>query len=388
MAIYQPSYRDPKTGEMKHSETWWYEFTFAGKRIRESAKTTRKTVALQAEKNRRAALERAFNGIADDRKERIRTIAELASEYLAGYDLRNPRSATFARQTAKHVTRLLGTRMAADISEETVTKYQTSRLSEGAAPKTVNDEVLILLRLLDDQGDAIRLRLKRKRALRLKTRSRVAKAWSAEEKAALVAGAKARRSPCIVPALLLSLHCGLRDSELKGLKWSSIDLVNGIVTVGDSKTEAGEGRTIPMNTEVLAAVVEHAKWYVGKFGATERNWYVFPFGKPQPTDPTRGVTTFKNVWGKVKADVGLTGRWHDNRHTFVTDLAESGEASDETIRDLAGHVSKDMLKHYSHIRMQAKRRAVAALAAKAPKSPNSRDLNEAPKEIPKVGQPN
>lgn len=31
--------------------------------------------------------------------------------------------------------------------------------------------------------------------------------------------------------------------------------------------------------------------------------------------------------------------------------------------DIAGHVSKRMLKHYSHIRMDAKRRAVAALIA-------------------------
>ena len=44
-------------------------------------------------------------------------------------------------------------------------------------------------------------------------------------------------------------------------------------------------------------------------------------------------------------------------------LAESGEASDETIRDMAGHVSKQMLKHYSHIRTQAKRRAVDSLVA-------------------------
>jgi hypothetical protein len=31
----------------------------------------------------------------------------------------------------------------------------------------------------------------------------------------------------------------------------------------------------------------------------------------------------------------VTGRWHDNRHTLITDLAESG-AADETIRDIAG----------------------------------------------------
>jgi hypothetical protein len=37
---------------------------------------------------------------------------------------------------------------------------------------------------------------------------------------------------------------------------------------------------------------------------------------------------------------------------------------DETIRDIAGHVSKQMLKHYSHIRMDAKRRAVESLVSK------------------------
>jgi hypothetical protein len=38
-------------------------------------------------------------------------------------------------------------------------------------------------------------------------------------------------------------------------------------------------------------------------------------------------------------------------------LAESG-AGDQTIKDIAGHVSPQMLKHYSHIRMKAKREAL------------------------------
>jgi len=37
---------------------------------------------------------------------------------------------------------------------------------------------------------------------------------------------------------------------------------------------------------------------------------------------------------------------------------------DETIRNIAGHVSRQMLKHYSHIGMEAKRRAVESLVSK------------------------
>ncbi len=89
---------------------------------------------------------------------------------------------------------------------------------------------------------------------------------------------------------------------------------------------------------------------------------VFVSVRQAAADGPRAIMhVFKTVWGEIKLKVGIAGRWHDNRHTFVTDLAESPDVSDETIQQLAGHVSKQMLKHYSHIRMEAKRKAVAAL---------------------------
>ena len=35
----------------------------------------------------------------------------------------------------------------------------------------------------------------------------------------------------------------------------------------------------------------------------------------------------------------VVGRWHDNRHTLVTELAESA-AVDRVIMSIAGHVSR------------------------------------------------
>ena len=46
---------------------------------------------------------------------------------------------------------------------------------------------------------------------------------------------------------------------------------------------------------------------------------------------------------------GLKGRLHDTRHTLITELAESG-AGDETS---PGRVSRQMLRHYSHIQICA-----------------------------------
>ena len=55
--------------------------------------------------------------------------------------------------------------------------------------------------------------------------------------------------------------------------------------------------------------------------------------------------------------------WHDNRHTLVTELAESG-AGDEVFMSIAGHVSRAILSRYIHVRMEAERRALNEIAAR------------------------
>jgi hypothetical protein len=53
----------------------------------------------------------------------------------------------------------------------------------------------------------------------------------------------------------------------------------------------------------------------------------------------------------------------NNRHTLVTELAESG-AGDEVIMSIAGHVSRAMLSRYSHVWTEAKRRALDEIATR------------------------
>jgi len=54
-------------------------------------------------------------------------------------------------------------------------------------------------------------------------------------------------------------------------------------------------------------------------------------------------------------------RFHDLRHHAITELAES-QTSDQTIMSIAGHVSAKMLAHYSHVRLDAKRKGVSTLS--------------------------
>src|SRR5262249_29949355 len=240
----------------------------------------------------------------------------------------------FAHHALGHVMRLMGDLLAVDVTDRAVMKYQTDRLKENAAPKTINDEVGFLLRILPvAQAGAIRAQLRTQKQLKLKSSKRVGKAYSPVEKAKLIRAAKeAPRSKAVYMATMFALHAGMRDKEIRTLNWSKLDLSKRMLTVGKSKTDAGTGRTIPMNEDLYQAVVEYAKWYTGRFGTVQPDWYVFPFGKPLPNDPTRPQTSLKTAWRNARTRANVEGRFHDNRHTFVTDLAESG-AGDEVIRD-------------------------------------------------------
>jgi integrase len=82
-------------------------------------------------------------------------------------------------------------------------------------------------------------------------------------------------------------------------------------------------------------------------------------------DLLRPMGSWRKAWLGACKNSGVRYRWHDLRHTFVSRLAESASVSEQTIRSLAGHVSRQMLEHYSHIRSHAKQAAIRCLEEEA-----------------------
>jgi len=68
---------------------------------------------------------------------------------------------------------------------------------------------------------------------------------------------------------------------------------------------------------------------------------------------------WRSAWRSLPKAAGIAAlRFHDLRHHAITELAES-QASDATIMAIAGHVSRQMLEHYSHVRLDLKRNGLA-----------------------------
>jgi integrase len=138
---------------------------------------------------------------------------------------------------------------------------------------------------------------------------------------------------------------------------------------------AGE-RTVPL-TDVACSALARLRGRAEAFGSVEPSHYVFAAFVPKFTfsgkkvidynvtefDPTTHVNSWRSAWRTLTKKAGLPGcRFHDLRHSAITLLAESG-ASDSTIMAIAGHVSRRMVERYSHVRMEAKRKALETLAA-------------------------
>lgn len=155
--------------------------------------------------------------------------------------------------------------------------------------------------------------------------------------------------------------------KIRTLRWNQIDFQKRTVTVGRSKTQAGTGRLIPLNHSAFEAL---AKW-AGRLIESKAEDYVFPareaagIERAHPDkdriDSSKPITSWRSAWRAALKRAGLTIRFHDLRHTCITKLAES-QASEHTLMAIAGHVSRKMIEHYSHIRMEAKRAALDAIA--------------------------
>jgi integrase len=184
-------------------------------------------------------------------------------------------------------------------------------------------------------------------------------------------------SPVLYPFFVLSLDAGLRPSESRSLRWRDLILPwadgaisEGEIVVSRSKTEGGTGRVVPLTRRASGALtVWHAR-----FPDAEPGTYVFPFHRvglagnsrkyliwDVDRDRPMGQWSYKTAFESARQKCRITCRFYDASHTFVTRLAENPTVSVETIRQLAGRAGDRMLGRYAHIRVQARREAIATL---------------------------
>ena len=373
--------------------TWWYEFVFEGRRIRESThvrenpEKTKRKLAERLEWKRFEALNEGRQGITKpiqhkrfggEGRPKSNIPAGAAKDYLLEREAHwSQKTREIHATSLSHLQHHLGSLLLNEIAAEDISRYQRERKREGASNRTINIEielVRLVLRKAKLWGricDDVQL---------LRQRSEVGRELTDDEIHRLLNACEASRSRGLYTAVLTSIHTGLRSQEQRSLLWRQVDLIEGTITVGKSKTRGGEGRLVYLS----ASAVQTLQDWRSQFLDTEPGDAVFPresygikgkkgnFGgqvAPYKTFRDQPVASFKTAWKTAKKAASVECRWHDLRHSCASRLAAGG-ATDQTLQALLGWMSPKMIERYSHVRAEAKRRAVSVFDA-TPKTKGS-----------------
>ncbi|MDI6864623.1 tyrosine-type recombinase/integrase [Thermodesulfovibrio yellowstonii] len=152
----------------------------------------------------------------------------------------------------------------------------------------------------------------------------------------------------LYPIVFTALHTGMRKSEILNLKWSQVDLKNGIILL--DKTKNFERREIPMSDSLKALFKQ--------LHSQRRLNTDYVFVNP---DTDKRYTDLKRSFATACRRAGIKDfHFHDLRHTFASQLVMSG-ADLKTVQELLGHKSLTMTLRYSHLSQAHKREALKAL---------------------------
>lgn len=109
--------------------------------------------------------------------------------------------------------------------------------------------------------------------------------------------------------ILMGVTMGMRRSEILLLEWDRVDLEKNFIYLRAEDTKIRKARTFAISPQVLSLL--HSRKALGQNS---------PFVFCSPKDPSRSVGRLGNekAWSGAKKVAGVSGRFHDLRHTFLT----------------------------------------------------------------------
>ena len=230
-----------------------------------------------------------------------------------------------------------------------IEKYKSERKKQGRKPETINKELGVIRRMFNlalEGSLNVKTGKNPVQGLKLvkvpKLKARVLKDLEFQK---LYEAA----SNHFKPILLCAYMTGMRRSEIARLKWKDVDFDDSYIYVVETKN--GESRTIPIGEPLLMLLQKTKKDTTSEFV------FITPNGNPYTS-----LTSWKSAWSTALKDSGIEKcRFHDLRHTFISNLIVGEKEDFATVMALSGHKDISMLKRYSHTQDEAKRAAIQKL---------------------------
>ena len=221
-----------------------------------------------------------------------------------------------------------------EITSSVIEDYKNTRLSEGAAPGTVNRELAVLkhaFSLAQKRGvytkenpvKSVTMFQENKDRWRFLTREEAQRLLDATP-------------PATRPIFEFLLATGLRLGNVLNLRWDQVDLKRGTIRIPASSTKAKKELILPLSDWALDVLRGHPRHISSP--------YVFCKSSGRPYKDVR--TGFKRALKRAGLDPSI--RIHDLRHTFASWAIQDG-VDLALLKELLGHSTLVMVLRYAHL---------------------------------------
>ncbi len=239
-----------------------------------------------------------------------------------------------------------------EISPKQINEYKVKRRIEGAAPRTVNYELILM-------GHAFNLALREWEWVKENPVSKVRKEkvhnfierWLTHEEEEKLLKASPKWLQQII---VFAIHTGFRESEILDLKWRQVDLKRRTIIIYEQKNRSVD--TLPMNRTAWDILLERNE------SPHQESDCVFlnTCGKRILTSNLiRAFHTAIEKAGIAKL------RFHDLRHTFATRLVQNG-VDLYRVQKLGRWKDTSMIKRYAHHYAESLRPGVETMDKEGP----------------------
>ncbi len=343
----------------KLKESWWVDFRFNYARYRKRSPDNSRAGALAFEATLRQKLARGERiDRSSDPAQQEQAFEQFAWEWFEQYVVANNKfSEQYAKQKILAVSLIpfFGKMALSAIGTYRIEQYKAQQVAKGMLNKTINNRLTVLskcLRCAHEWRGTEMPTIKLLRCLPPKTDY-----LTPAECELLLSHASGQLREMV----LLALRTGMRQGEIRGLQWSSIDWQNRSVSVRHSQYDRKRMLVSPKNNRERHIPLD-ADVYEVLFRRKRASGYVF-------TNPNRNNEPFTSH--RAEEDLGIICKegqirritWHVLRHTFATQLTLRGVPV-TVVKELLGHSSITTTMRYSHVAPCALRSAIEMLNPK------------------------
>lgn len=342
-----PSTESIKLGELVsiflRGKTWYANYQVNGKQHRVSLKTRNKHAALR----KAHELETQILAGQSPRKVLKMLVSDVQRELLENLKHKKRAASTLSHYNTA-LTSLVGVCATQNLSNiaqvdlRLVDDFANVLRKAGLSEKTVSDKLSVVRSLVLfayrrgylDRNPLAGLRIK-------KPKCAPQPYWEWDQVQAIL-----RSTPALHCELFTLLaYTGMRIGEALHLEWSDVDFKNNVIHIRVKEywqPKSGESRMVPMTGAVAQALKKLSQTQSWVFARAVTRKY------GRPCTAATAARSALDALRSVLKQLGLPGRLHTFRHSFITYVLIQGEP-EAVVRRWVGHVDPAIIRLYTHV---------------------------------------